>query len=275
MIRAVTLGWKADAALALSGGRARVLAALSESVYLTAGDAIVWLGHAGATLHPRAILTGAPLPAADAAVEVGRADAGVWRPAALPRAARTRLRASLEALLGALGALGAPDGFGALLVGRAPAFPLDAAAGRAARLAAACDADDADAALEAATDLLGLGPGLTPSGDDFAGAAFFARALLDDAAAARAAWARAGAALVMRARERTHPISAALLADMVEGCGHAPLHELAQALVADAPPAATLEAARRLVRIGHSSGWDVLAGLTAGVAGSRAFPAIA
>lgn len=271
MIRVVALGWKAAAVLERTGGRASVLAPLSESLYLTADDEILWLGHAGAPLHPRAALTAETLPWDATSVELESDGANVWKPATVPAATRApaNLSAGVEALLAALGGLGRPAGLGALLAGSLPSFPLDAAADRAARLAAACGADDADAAADAALDLLGLGPGLTPSGDDFVGAAFFARALLAHTGAADGdAWARAGARVVAQARERTHPISAALLADMVDGHGHAPLHDLARALAIGAPRAATLDAARRLTRIGHSSGWDMLAGFVAGISGN-------
>ena len=114
--------------------------------------------------------------------------------------------------------------------------------------------------------MLGLGPGLTPSGDDYVGAAFFARRLFARAGACdRGAWARAAAVVHARAGERTHPISAALLGDMLAGHGHAPLHDLARELGADEALAGPLDAARRLVRIGHSSGWDMLAGFVAGI----------
>jgi hypothetical protein len=50
-----------------------------------------------------------------------------------------------------------------------------------------------------------------------------------------------------------------LLGDLLDGAGYAPLHDLASALARCAGPAA-LEATARLVKIGHSSGWDLLAG---------------
>ena len=39
--------------------------------------------------------------------------------------------------------------------------------------------------------------------------------------------------------------------------------ELARGLAIGAPPSTLVDAARRLTRIGHSSGWDMLAGLLA------------
>jgi hypothetical protein len=41
---------------------------------------------------------------------------------------------------------------------------------------------------------------------------------------------------------------------------------VARALATDAPEGIVLEAARRLTRLGHSSGWDLLAGFVAGAA---------
>jgi hypothetical protein len=58
-------------------------------------------------------------------------------------------------------------------------------------------------------------------------------------------------------------VSATLLGDLLEGYGHAPLHELAGALARRAGDGA-LDAAGRLVRLGHTSGWDMLAGFIAG-----------
>jgi hypothetical protein len=163
-----------------------------------------------------------------------------------------------------------PLGLGRLLVGATPDFPLAGAGPRAVALARACLSGDATTAVAAAEALLGLGPGLTPSGDDFLGGAFFARRALT-ASARDDGWTRAAGAVVERARARTHAISAALLSDMIEGHGHAPLHDLAGAL-AEGPPAAgaALAAAHRLGRIGHSSGWDMLTGLLAALLGPSA-----
>src|SRR5438477_478010 len=94
-----------------------------------------------------------------------------------------------------------------------------------------------------------------------------ARSSLARAGAGDAArWRSAAEAIRASAPGRTHPISAALLGDLLDGEGWAPLHDLASALAAGAPEAAAREAARRLTRLGHSSGWDLLAGFVAGAA---------
>jgi hypothetical protein len=273
------LGATAHAALEAGGGLVTVFAALTQSIYCRVGDEIVWLGPATATLHPRAMLTRAPL-------ETGRwregetlgVDAGRLVPWQPPRAdtrtaSRTMLVASARALLGARHRLPPPDGFGALLGAGTPAFPLHEARPRACALADAIASEDADSATDAAIALLGLGPGLTPSGDDFVGGAFFARAFAADVAGIAAHRSRETIARVLAsASTLTNPISIALLADMLHGRGHAPLHELANALATGVLDGA-IDAAARLARLGHCSGWDILAGFLGGTLGSRAFVA--
>jgi hypothetical protein len=161
-----------------------------------------------------------------------------------------------------------PLGLGQLLTGETPAFPLDRAVPHAIAVATACEADDPAALRLAAEPLLGLGPGLTPSGDDFVGGVLFARRLAGGDTGP--GWERAALTLVERARARTHPISVALLADMAEGHGHEPLHDLVAALLSGAAAPGAREPVRRLTRLGHSSGWDMLTGVLAGVLGSAA-----
>jgi hypothetical protein len=175
-----------------------------------------------------------------------------------PRAAADACRR----LIAEVGCLGEPRGFGALLVGATPRFPLDLAAPRVRTLATAYAADDAQAVYEASRALLGLGTGLTPSGDDLAGAALFGRMLVDRGGA----WRAIGARLASDARGASHAISAALLADLVAGETFEALHALADALAAG-DGATALAAARTLVALGHSSGWDMLTGFAVGVSG--------
>ena len=267
------LGWRAARALRDADGETLVLAALSASVYVRAGDAILWIGGPDATPHARAIHV------ADAAAPLARLGSGdrlrlspesalaPWRPEAAPTTltSATALRAGAARL--AVRELGEPRGFGAWLVGAPLAFPLEAAGTRADALAEACAADDAAGAAEAASALVGVGPGLTPAGDDLIGGAFFARALLVRAGDLDAApWEAAAASVKIAATRLTHPIGAALLGDLLIGEGWAPLHDLAAAL-ARADARSALDAARRLTHLGHSSGWDLLAGFIVGARG--------
>jgi hypothetical protein len=101
--------------------------------------------------------------------------------------------------------------------------------------------------------LIGLGPGLTPAGDDLVGGALVAlRATRRHACAARvAAWA-------MRRSRRTNRISRAHLACAAAGEGGAALHAFINAVLAGKRSLARELAA--LDAIGHTSGWDAAAG---------------
>ena len=268
-VRAHAAGVTAWTALARHAGLARVLARPGGAAFVTAGDDVLWLGPLEAPLHPRAVLVAAPSRAAVGAdVRVDLTGVTPWRPAplALDASGVATLRAGWLTLAGSLASLGAPAGFGALLVEAPLAFPLDGAHDLARALAEACARDDAGAAAPAALALLGLGGGLTPSGDDFVGGALFARRLLAASGAGDAeGWRRVADAIRVAAPSRTHPISAALLGDLAHGSGHAPLHELVAAL-ATSDLARAGDAAGRLVRLGHSSGWDILAGFATGLA---------
>jgi Protein of unknown function (DUF2877) len=272
IVRVTAIGWKAAVALAASDGAATVLAVLSESTYLMVGADLVWLGSLTAERHARAVL-------ADewrvAAASIGFDLSGVdpWRPRPVDDPVVSVVRAGSRELLAAIraGAIGEPRGLGGLLTGGALGFPLAAAVPYAEALAQACEDDDAAAAERAAAPLLGLGPGLTPSGDDFVGGAFFARAILGNGRRRPdSPWTLAAGLVRERARGRTHPISFTLLSDLLSGDGHASLHDVAMS-TATADLRRSIAAALRLVRIGHSSGWDILAGCVAGILGREAF----
>ena len=96
--------------------------------------------------------------------------------------------------------------------------------------------------------LLGMGPGLTPSGDDFIGAMLITLHHLKQ----NDAQAQLANAVIELAPACTNPISAQHLYAATEGLGSDAFHQVLQG-----DPAA-LDA---LTRIGHSSGWDALAGL--------------
>jgi hypothetical protein len=122
-----------------------------------------------------------------------------------------------------------------------------------ARLNAACRTGDPDRIAEAGPPLVGLGPGLTPSGDDLLAGVLFGLRVLGSVRAADAL-----AAPVLAATARTTPISAALLHCAAAGlpCGEAADLLLAVTADGDVP-----EAAERLRRLGHTSGADLARGL--------------
>ena len=102
-------------------------------------------------------------------------------------------------------------------------------------------------------DLVGLGPGLTPSGDDLLCGALIALHAIGEMTLARDLYAVIGKA----ARAATSPLSAAFLKAAAAGQSAEPLHEIIVALLANQNVARPLEA---VARIGHTSGWDALSG---------------
>jgi len=253
------IGEQARRALERSGGIAEPLAAMADSPYMSAGGEIVWIGARLPAMHPRAVVL-AGRAARDVALRFERIPSVGWSPPP-PKAGRARrLAKALQRLRPRLFAQQAPRGLGALLAGGEPEFPLAAAAPRVRALARAYASGEAGVVLEASVALLGLGTGLTPSGDDLVGAALFARRLTKQH---DAAWSALAGRLCSEVAVRSHPVSAALFADLARGESFAPLHELV-ATLAEGDDAGALDAALRLVALGHSSGWDMLAGFYLG-----------
>ncbi|MDH3691618.1 MAG: DUF2877 domain-containing protein [Gammaproteobacteria bacterium] len=113
-----------------------------------------------------------------------------------------------------------------------------------------------DTDLNQAIGLLGMGPGLTPSGDDILGGTLIALHVLgfDDI---RECLART---MLREIRRLTTPISAAHLRAAAEGMGNAAVHALLHAVLG--PDTLTIKAAvDRISKLGHTSGWDTLAGV--------------
>jgi hypothetical protein len=289
------MGWKAHAALARTAGRWTALPGFAGSAYRFADGEPIWIGEGRVVMHPRAVVFDLHACRDD---RVCTGEIVPWRlaPLQFDHEAALALCDGCIALATAIRRIGDPQGFAMLLAGELPAFPLHQVAPQVVALADAIDRDDAEMAFESALPLLGLGPGLTPSGDDFVGAVLYARRLtgMSDA------WTAVSQRLIDAADTRTHVIGAALFRDLAEGQSFASLHRLAVAL-AEAPPAraaalvdgppaqatwlvdglhaqaATLTdglhaqaAAREVTAIGHSSGWDMLAGFIIGCTGSAA-----
>jgi len=110
-----------------------------------------------------------------------------------------------------------------------------------------------DAAQVPVQGLIGLGPGLTPSGDDFLVGALAAL----DAIGAGEAHGALAAAVAAAAPGATSALSACLLhAAAARHIGEALHRAVASLLTGDADAAVAAVA-----HIGHSSGWDMLAGI--------------
>jgi hypothetical protein len=143
---------------------------------------------------------------------------------------------------------------------------LDAVGDLAERVVMSRQARDTEGLLVAARGLVGFGEGLTPSGDDFLGGFLFTLRHLERSDPAMAwvdwdAWGR----FLAEASHLTNAISLALLADLAQGHGPEPLHNLVCEALGRGRHASIAEHAARLVQIGESSGWDILAGVAAGM----------
>ncbi len=119
-----------------------------------------------------------------------------------------------------------------------------------------CEGGIPNDGLHGIRTLLGLGPGLTPSGDDFLGGMMIALSALG----CHGPLGRLAATVRRLAPARTTPISVSHLAAAMAGQGGAPSHVALNALLAG-DIAALSPALDRIGRVGHSSGWDTLAGI--------------
>ncbi len=120
-------------------------------------------------------------------------------------------------------------------------------------------------AARALASLLGLGTGLTPSGDDLVAGILASLVWQSNLGAIPAPFAKH---LVESVREaapgKTNHISARLLHHAGDGLLYAPAMELGAALLLGATDS-IIAPARRLLSIGHSSGADLATGLLTGV----------
>jgi hypothetical protein len=202
------------------------------------GGRIVWVGDDASVMHPRhATNPWQPAPIACDAVRLQRG----------ARLCLERIRATPA------------KGLLLWLTGRPMPFPLEHAVARFDALRSALESNHLPGFEAAARRVLGLGHGLTPSGDDFLGAIAFTLHH-----APRPAWRAELPAALARLREHargaTNPISAALLDDLIDGASYAALHDMLAVLQGHALP--EIEAATQaLLRVGASSGADMLSGL--------------
>jgi len=214
------------------------LAGFEASGYARLDGRIVWQGEGAGAAHPR----NARQP---------------WQAAPMRHDAQ-QLQRGAQRCLSLIEGLPA-KGLLLWLAGQPLPFPLDLASARFDAIGAALQGHDVQAFETAALRVIGLGPGLTPSGDDFVGAILFALAH-----APRTDWPSGLPAVKARlagaAAQRSNAISAALLDDAMAGTSFRALHEMLLALHSERGPAIT-RAAQALLCVGASSGADMLAGL--------------
>jgi hypothetical protein len=262
------------------GALGRVFALFAQSLYLELDAGWVCLGGASLAVGPLTLIC-APMPEGDlrAHLSVGDAarietdtllvgplrielgEAEPWWPAAVGAWDRHSLARGLAAASTAVRNLNAQDGLALLAragtaerqaLARAAAGPLSHLA---QVLSAADTAPEVPPASAKIAPLIGLGPGLTPSGDDVLSGVLVALSLLGRTPLRDGLWRALQGAIA----ERTTDLSRAQLAAAAEGLGGAQLHEVLSVIMTGA--SAHIQAAcAALGRVGHTSGWDALAG---------------
>ncbi|WP_155359021.1 DUF2877 domain-containing protein [Acrocarpospora macrocephala] len=246
---------------------ARVLAAFPAAVYLELRTEVephvIALVTGEATRLPNAVVLTDPLDGfaagdeawvGDGFIEVGGLAIRIrrwWDPApALPRTNLARLAESL-AQLGEICDASA----------RRPGLT----GGACELLADGCHSGSLVNAVTSAEQLMGLGPGLTPSGDDMlAGLLVALRQLGAAAGVDRAVWLAGwlAAAVTFDARTRTTPISATLLDCAARGEASMEVLAVLRALAGGQPIEPSLH---RLLHLGHTSGADLAWGVRTGL----------
>lgn len=216
----------------------QAIAGFESSAYAYVHGQIAWVGGNAAIEHPR----NAARP---------------WQPAPFLGDAAS-LSAGAHICLRLIDAA-PPKGLLLWLIGHPLPPPMHLAGARFDAIRTALEDNNIKAFEAAALRVIGLGLGLTPSGDDFVGSILFALAH-----APRADWLPHMPALSRNIRTaastRTNAISAALLDDLIQGASYGALHEMLNALQSRARPRIKL-AMQNLMGLGASSGADMLAGL--------------
>jgi hypothetical protein len=291
------IGSRAKALLAQPGFSGEVLAVLSTTIYFVSRDGeILWLSQEALAMHRRCILASfrprsirpgqnfwadSPFLRISDQVILDLDPAREWESSDLrlkhPKPL-TVVRACVRRLLEAVIPFGNARGLGqmiplisSLLDGNKQAIsntdPLLAKARDSIfHLATACLEFDMMEVTRRGRELVGLGPGLTPSGDDFLGGLLFAAHSLKTAyPQALSGEEEPVMDLIHWASTQTHPISHTILRDHAFGHGPKPLHDLVASLLNGSGLSRALEGAKRLIAIGETSGWDILAGMLTGM----------
>lgn len=277
------------------GERGKVLAAVSNAIYLlTEKGELFWIASGDAPMHRRALRVSSSLSGAragspfqvedhrltiDTGVACDMHHALIWE---APQTNRenlveiTDLPTRVHNIFSGLDLSGA-NGFGNFipdilrLSQSTPTRPAPESADPILAFARPLVLEAASACLEnrpsriqrKAGALIGLGAGLTPSGDDFAGGLLFCIRTLQDVYDNTDSFEHLFSLEPYRAQ--THLISFTLLQDLAAGHALSPLHLLINGILNKEPFEFVQRHFSRLTRVGHSTGWDLLAGLVTGL----------
>jgi hypothetical protein len=297
LYHAKQIGSRAKALLAQRGFSGKVLAVLSTTIYFVNRDGeILWLSQEPLAMHRRCILASfrprsiclgqnvwvdGPFLRISDEVILDLDPASEWEPSDVrlehPKPLAV-VGACVYRLVEAVIALGNARGLGqmiplisSLLGGNKQAIsntdPLLAKARNSILdLAMVCLTFDMTEVARKGRELVGLGLGLTPSGDDFLGGLLFAAHSLKTAYPQDFHWEEEPVMdLIHWASTQTHPISHAILRDHAFGHGPKPLYDVLASLLNGQDLGPTIKGAERLLGIGETSGWDILAGMLTGM----------
>jgi len=249
-VKATLAGLGAKEALA-GGGEGRVIASFPKAVYASLPGGILVLVAPDVHPGPLYLVLDGPPPEVPAGAAI-RAEAGHLRAGTAD--------ISLGEARAWAGPLPSPAalGRGAVLLAEVAgelatrsALHADPFRDRAARARASLEVGDL---TEAFAHLAGLGPGLTPAGDDALAGLLFVRRILQGEEAEPALLSAAAAA-------RTAEIAAAFLSWAARGQALSPVHDLIRA-AANGDRKACQVASASLARVGETSGADFALGLT-------------
>jgi hypothetical protein len=219
---------------ALAAGGGEVCAIFQRSFYLRSPAGFACFGDAGLGRGPlNALLDALPAVTMGEKLSASFANAQAWSPPPFR-----------EGKIDLAGARPPDEGFGGLVIGRHNAL-----AAHAQPALEAVDRWVAGNSLDAAAEgLIGLGPGLTPSGDDYLGGVLVALRATRRTTHAESLWRW----LAPRLYGRTSELSSAHLVAAAAGEAHEALHEVLNGTPTE-----------RLDGVGHCSGWDAFAGAMA------------
>ena len=139
-----------------------------------------------------------------------------------------------------------------------------AALPRVVRLGRAFRSEDKNSLTDAITELIGLGPGLTPSSDDMlAGLVLLCVLYAKNSGRARRASRLIALVTAEEARGRTTVLSEEYLMQAASGRGNEPVMRLCAALLTGERESVERET-RRVLAIGETSGTDTVLGIVLG-----------
>jgi hypothetical protein len=295
--QAIRVGQEAYSLMASSGFPGKVLAVFSNCIYLSgrAGE-IFWVGQEHLPMHRRCItapfqphslrlgqafFTEGSLLKIGGVVVIDLDRAEKWKPFIIgpdETDSMTMVNDRLNHLFSILSMPNPDTGLGpavpvisAIVEGRDPEkTPPDPFFTHAIppilAITKACLCEDIVRVTQMARELIGLGPGLTPSGDDFLGGLFFVFHFLKRIFPEDFFWDEQPILdLIDWSSSRTHPISHAILSDLSSGHGPEPLHDILNFLLSGGDRNKMLLNIDRLCGIGNTSGSDIIAGLLTGM----------